>query len=227
MVHVLSQGGGIVACPKCKLEGFVEFLRSSLEGQQQEQEQQKEQQHGKKAKSKKPTKKQYSGKKVKRPKGKNAFMYFTMDARKSIIEEHPNLSFGEVGREVGVRWRALEDSAKKKYEALAVIDMARVKKEVEEAIAKEAPNGVSVTPPATPKSSAESKDPKGKQHKEQGKREVVELYVEEEGQRDEEFEVEAIVDERMTTTGKRAHKEVLVRWRGYSPAEDTWCLADS
>jgi len=80
-------------------------------------------------KRKASTKKQSAGKKAKKSKGKNAFMFFTIDARPKIIEQNPNLRFGEVGREIGVRWRALSASAKKKYEALAVQDMARVKSE--------------------------------------------------------------------------------------------------
>ncbi len=73
---------------------------------------------------------------AKKPKSKDAFMLFTIDARPKIIIQNPNLRFGEVGREIGKRWKALSDSDKKKYEEMAVRDVARVREEMALSLAR-------------------------------------------------------------------------------------------
>jgi len=37
--------------------------------------------------------------------------------RPTVLKEKPDLSFGEVGKELGSRWRALSDAQKAKYKA--------------------------------------------------------------------------------------------------------------
>ncbi len=53
----------------------------------------------------------------------NSYLLFFMDARPSILEKSPKMSFSKVGKEVGRRWRALPASAKQKY-----VDRANVGK---------------------------------------------------------------------------------------------------
>jgi hypothetical protein len=42
-------------------------------------------------------------------------MLFAKEIRPKIVSEKPDLSFGEVGKELGVRWRALSDAQKEAY----------------------------------------------------------------------------------------------------------------
>ncbi|KAJ1553911.1 Non-histone chromosomal protein 6 [Nowakowskiella sp. JEL0078] len=43
------------------------------------------------------------------------FMLFSSEQRAKIKEENPEFSFGEIGKEVGARWKALNDAEKKVY----------------------------------------------------------------------------------------------------------------
>lgn len=45
----------------------------------------------------------------------SAYMLFSKEMRPTVVEENPDMSFGEVGRELGARWRALSDDEKAKY----------------------------------------------------------------------------------------------------------------
>jgi hypothetical protein len=42
-------------------------------------------------------------------------MLFAKEMRPKLKEESPDLTFGEVGKELGARWRALSDDEKAKY----------------------------------------------------------------------------------------------------------------
>jgi len=42
-------------------------------------------------------------------------MIFVKEMRPKVLEENSGLSFGEVGKELGKRWRALSDEAKAAY----------------------------------------------------------------------------------------------------------------
>ena len=42
-------------------------------------------------------------------------MKFCKEMRPKVIEENSDLSFGEVGKELGARWRALTDAQKLKW----------------------------------------------------------------------------------------------------------------
>jgi hypothetical protein len=61
----------------------------------------------------------------------SAFMYFAPDMRKTLKEEQPDLAFKAVAKEIGVRWKALGEEAKKPYEAQAAVDKARHATEME------------------------------------------------------------------------------------------------
>ena len=45
----------------------------------------------------------------------SGYMLFAKEMRPKLKEESPDLSFGEVGKELGARWRALSDNEKAKY----------------------------------------------------------------------------------------------------------------
>jgi hypothetical protein len=77
-----------------------------------------------------------AGRKVKKDPNKpkaalSAFMYFGGDMRKTLKEEQPDLAFTAIGKEIGVRWKALDEEAKKPYEAQAAADKARHATEME------------------------------------------------------------------------------------------------
>lgn len=42
-------------------------------------------------------------------------MLFAKETRPKVIAENPDLTFGEVGKELGARWRALTDAQKAEY----------------------------------------------------------------------------------------------------------------
>lgn len=79
-----------------------------------------------------PTKKPKKGFKKngekKAARGKSAFIFFTMDERPKVVKEFPDMAFGDVGKVVGERWRALSDKAKAPYQALAEKDKAAAAK---------------------------------------------------------------------------------------------------
>ena len=43
------------------------------------------------------------------------YMLFAKEMRAKVIAETPDLSFGEVGKELGARWRALSEEQKGAY----------------------------------------------------------------------------------------------------------------
>ena len=45
----------------------------------------------------------------------SSYMLFAKETRPTIKEELPDLTFGEVGKELGKRWRALTDEQKAEY----------------------------------------------------------------------------------------------------------------
>jgi len=78
----------------------------------------------------KPAKKEKAKKDPNAPKrGLSAFMYFSNAERPKLKEEQPDLPFGEVGKELGVRWKSISDKDKKQYEDKAAEDKIRYTKE--------------------------------------------------------------------------------------------------
>ena len=43
------------------------------------------------------------------------YMLFAKETRPIVKEENPTFTFGEIGKEMGARWRALSDEAKAAY----------------------------------------------------------------------------------------------------------------
>jgi hypothetical protein len=42
-------------------------------------------------------------------------MLFAKETRPEIVKENPDMSFGEVGKELGARWRALSEAEKAEW----------------------------------------------------------------------------------------------------------------
>ena len=57
----------------------------------------------------------------------SAYMYFTKDTRPKVKIDHPEFTFGEIGKELGKLWGELED--RKQYQELAQADKLRYQKE--------------------------------------------------------------------------------------------------
>lgn len=74
------------------------------------------------------------GKKKKDPnepkRGMSSFMYFSNEVRPKIKKEHPEMSFGELGKKIGEMFRELSPEEKLKYEEMAKKDKARYQREI-------------------------------------------------------------------------------------------------
>merc|ERR1712167_510996 len=94
-----------------------------------EEEEAKPKKKKKKAKSPSPEKTAKKAKKKKdpnAPKGKSsAFIFFGSATRAEIKAAHPDWSLGDVGRELGKRWKELTEDDKKPYHDLAAKDAER------------------------------------------------------------------------------------------------------
>ncbi|KAJ1548217.1 Non-histone chromosomal protein 6 [Nowakowskiella sp. JEL0078] len=62
----------------------------------------------------------------------SSFMLFSSEQRAKIKEENPEFSFGEIGKEVGARWRALNDAEKKVYKDRELKEKAKYATAIEE-----------------------------------------------------------------------------------------------
>jgi len=60
-----------------------------------------------------------------------AYMLFCRDHRVSVTKENPNITFGDIGKELGRQWKESEPTIKEKYENLAQQDKLRYEKEME------------------------------------------------------------------------------------------------
>jgi ribosome-binding protein aMBF1 (putative translation factor) len=67
------------------------------------------------------------------PKGaKGAYMYFSSEYRDRIKEENPDMSFGEIGKALGEKWKVISSEEKSKFEKLAKKDKERHQRELAE-----------------------------------------------------------------------------------------------
>jgi hypothetical protein len=62
--------------------------------------------------------------------GKSSFMFYSNEIRATIKEENPDLSFGDLGKLIGSKFKALEADEKEKYTDLAQKDKERYQKEM-------------------------------------------------------------------------------------------------
>ena len=56
-------------------------------------------------------------------------MFFANEQRENVREENPGVSFGQVGKILGERWKALSDKQRTPYEAKAAADKKRYEDE--------------------------------------------------------------------------------------------------
>jgi len=61
--------------------------------------------------------------------GLSAYMFFANEQRENVREENPGISFGQVGKVLGERWKALNDKQRTPYEAKAAQDKKRYEDE--------------------------------------------------------------------------------------------------
>lgn len=61
----------------------------------------------------------------------SAYMYFANENRDLIRSENPDVSFGQIGKLLGERWKALDDQDKIPYEDKARADKKRYESEKE------------------------------------------------------------------------------------------------
>ncbi|KAL2110537.1 hypothetical protein VUR80DRAFT_1015 [Thermomyces stellatus] len=62
-------------------------------------------------------------------KGLSAYMFFANEQRENVREENPGISFGQVGKLLGERWKALSEKQRAPYEAKAAADKKRYEDE--------------------------------------------------------------------------------------------------
>jgi len=62
---------------------------------------------------------------------KSSFMFFAEERRPQMVKEHPEWSFGEYGKNMGVEWREMNAKTKAKYAKQADLDKDRYKKEMD------------------------------------------------------------------------------------------------
>ncbi|SPO00899.1 probable NHP6B - nonhistone chromosomal protein [Cephalotrichum gorgonifer] len=61
--------------------------------------------------------------------GLSAYMFFANEQRENVREENPGISFGQVGKTLGERWKALNEKQRLPYEAKAATDKKRYEDE--------------------------------------------------------------------------------------------------
>ncbi|KAJ5132799.1 non-histone chromosomal protein 6 [Penicillium atrosanguineum] len=61
--------------------------------------------------------------------GLSAYMFFANDNRDKVREENPGITFGQVGKSLGDKWKALTESERKPYDEKAAIDKKRYEEE--------------------------------------------------------------------------------------------------
>jgi len=80
--------------------------------------------------TRKPTKTAKKKKDPNAPKrGLSAYMFFANEQRENVRSENPGIAFGQVGKVLGERWKALSDKQRAPYEAKAAADKKRYEDE--------------------------------------------------------------------------------------------------
>ncbi len=67
-----------------------------------------------------------------------AFIFFSVQVRPEVVAKNPDMKFGDVGKQVGILWKALTEEQKKPYHEMARVDKKRYldDKEMEERLIK-------------------------------------------------------------------------------------------
>ncbi|EMD60960.1 hypothetical protein COCSADRAFT_98214 [Bipolaris sorokiniana ND90Pr] len=61
--------------------------------------------------------------------GLSAYMFFANEQREKVREDNPGIKFGEVGKLLGEKWKALNEKQRQPYEAKAALDKKRYEQE--------------------------------------------------------------------------------------------------
>jgi len=61
--------------------------------------------------------------------GLSAYMFFANEQRENVRNENPGIAFGQVGKVLGERWKALSEKQRQPYEAKAAADKKRYEDE--------------------------------------------------------------------------------------------------
>ncbi|KAL4785689.1 high mobility group box domain-containing protein [Aspergillus varians] len=61
--------------------------------------------------------------------GLSAYMFFANDNREKVREDNPGITFGQVGKMLGEKWKALSEKDRKPYEEKAATDKKRYEEE--------------------------------------------------------------------------------------------------
>jgi len=61
--------------------------------------------------------------------GLSAYMFFANEQRENVRDENPGISFGQVGKVLGDRWKALDEKQRIPYEKKAQTDKKRYEDE--------------------------------------------------------------------------------------------------
>ncbi|PHH73580.1 hypothetical protein CDD82_5380 [Ophiocordyceps australis] len=61
--------------------------------------------------------------------GLSAYMFFANEQRENVREENPGITFGQVGKILGERWKALNNKQREPYEVKAATDKKRYEDE--------------------------------------------------------------------------------------------------
>ncbi|KAI9887330.1 MAG: Non-histone chromosomal protein 6 [Watsoniomyces obsoletus] len=61
--------------------------------------------------------------------GLSAYMFFANEQRENVRDENPGITFGQVGKVLGERWKALNEKQRQPYEAKAAADKKRYEDE--------------------------------------------------------------------------------------------------
>lgn len=61
--------------------------------------------------------------------GLSAYMFFANDNRDTVREENPGITFGQVGKVLGEKWKALSSKQREPYETKAKADKQRYEDE--------------------------------------------------------------------------------------------------
>ncbi|KAL1968320.1 hypothetical protein VTN77DRAFT_1849 [Rasamsonia byssochlamydoides] len=61
--------------------------------------------------------------------GLSAYMFFANEQREAVREQNPGISFGQVGKLLGERWKSLTEEQRRPYEEKAAADKKRYEDE--------------------------------------------------------------------------------------------------
>ncbi|GES58528.1 non-histone chromosomal protein 6 [Aspergillus terreus] len=61
--------------------------------------------------------------------GLSAYMFFANENRDKVREENPGITFGQVGKMLGEKWKALSEDDRRPYEEKAAADKKRYEDE--------------------------------------------------------------------------------------------------